>query len=384
MYKIKKQLESLEDRIRNASYSEEDKSILIEYEDYLFAKGVGIYRVVKLLGLLNLIASKWSVTFGTAKKKDIVSLISRIERNGYAVTTRNDYKKCIKSFYKWYYDEEKPAIIDWIKIKPVRTSSVQREDLLTHDEIIAMIDAAADVRNQAIISVLADSGARIGEIAHLCIKNVCFDDYSATISVDGKTDKRDIRLLYSVPALSKWMDIHPQKHNMNAPLWVNTGTRNHGQKMDYGALYMMIKRTATKAGIVKNVHPHLFRHSRSTDLANHLSESQLKAHLGWAPGSDMPKTYVHLSSKDVGDFLLSLGGYKEKKAEPFLLDKVCHRCNTRNSPAANLCSHCGCPLDLKATMDHEQINKELSIEITSFIAMCPYSNSKLQENLCVG
>jgi integrase/ribosomal protein L40E len=338
---------------------------------------------VKLLGLLNIIASEWDVSFNTATKKDVTKLISRIERKGYAKSTKNDYKKCIKSFYKWHYDEEKPSIVEWIEIKPVRTSSVQREDLLTHDEIIAMMDVATNIRNQAIIAVLADSGARIGEIAGLHINNVCFDE-TATISVNGKTDKRDIRLLYSVPALSQWMEIHPHKHNKNAPLWVNTGTRNHGLEMNYGSFYMMIKRTAKKAGISKNVHPHLFRHSRSTDLSNHLSDSQLKAHLGWKPGSDMPQRYVHLTSKDVGETLLDIGGYKKKKDKPFLIDKLCYKCNTRNSPSSNLCSHCGAPLDLKATMDLEEIRKELSIEITNLISIDPNVNCILQENLCVG
>ncbi|WP_407282840.1 tyrosine-type recombinase/integrase [Methanolobus sp. WCC1] len=305
MYRIEKQLTSIENRIRNASYSEEDKDILMEYEDHLFARGVGIYRVVKLLGLLNLIASDWDVSFNAATKKDVISLICKIERKGYAVSTKNDYKQCIKSFYKWYYNEDKPAIVEWLMTQPARTSSVQRDDLLTHDEIIAMLDAATSIRDKAIISVLVESGARIGEIGSLCIKNVCFDEYTATISVHGNRGIREIRLLDSVSALSQWMEIHPQKHNKNAPLWVNTGTKNHGQEMNYGSFYMMIKRTAKNAGISKNVHPHLFRQTRSIELSKHFTDAGMNAHFGWVPNSNMPRAYVHLNAKDIEQAMLA-------------------------------------------------------------------------------
>lgn len=266
-------------------------------------------------------------------------------------------------------------------MKSIRDSPVQREDLISQEEIMAMIDAADHLRDKAFISVLADSGTRIGEIGDLIFKNICFDDYGATISVDGKTGKRSIRLTYSVPDFSRWLSIHPFKDNENAPVWVNIGTRSRGEKIRYDTFNKILKKTAKKAGINKRIFPHLFRHSRSTDLANHLSDSQLNAQLGWVPGSNMPRTYVHLAAKDVGETMLSLCGHKDKIAKPFLTDKPCSRCNTRNSPASSMCSQCGCSLNLKATMDLEEVRKELSIKITELISKYPQVNIILQENL---
>ncbi len=75
------------------------------------------------------------------------------------------------------------------------------------------------------------------------------------------------------------------------------------------------KRIAEKAGIKKRIHPHLFRHSRSTHLAKHLTEAQMKQYLGWVQGSDMAAIYVHLSGRDVDDALLRCTGYSQSETQ---------------------------------------------------------------------
>ena len=40
---------------------------------------------------------------------------------------------------------------------------------------------------------------------------------------------------------------------------------------------------------------HLFRHSRSAELAQHLTGVQMEAYLGWVHDFDLSRTYVNLS-----------------------------------------------------------------------------------------
>ena len=136
-----------------------------------------------------------------------------------------------------------------------------------------------------------------------------------------------------------------------------------------------------KAGIKKRVYPHLLRHTRGTEYANYLTEAQLDTHFGWVPGSTMHRTYVHLSSSDADQAVLAAHGLAEKSRNSLLTTKQCSRCNTQNSPASNMCNNCGCPLDLKATMDLEEIRKELSIKMMELIQMGPQVNIILQKNL---
>ena len=67
------------------------------------------------------------------------------------------------------------------------------EELLTEEEIQKMISSCANLRDRALVSVLYESGCRIGEIGNLRIKDVLFDEYGAKIDVLGKTGARRVR-----------------------------------------------------------------------------------------------------------------------------------------------------------------------------------------------
>ena len=131
----------------------------------------------------------------------------------------------------------------------------------------------------------------------------------------GKTGMRRVRIISSVPQLSIWMDAHPRGNDPDAPLWINF--QNGGHLM-YRSCLTMLSKVVNRSGIKKRVYPHLFRHSRATHLSKHLTESQLKQHLGWIQASKMASIYVHLSGRDVDDALLRLQGIevpKEKRRE---------------------------------------------------------------------
>lgn len=58
-----------------------------------------------------------------------------------------------------------------------------------------MINTAKHPRDKALIAILYDSGARVGEIAGLLVKHVSFDQLGAVIMVKGKTGMRRVRLV---------------------------------------------------------------------------------------------------------------------------------------------------------------------------------------------
>jgi integrase/recombinase XerD len=79
------------------------------------------------------------------------------------------------------------------------------------------------------------------------------------------------------------------------------------------------------------------RHTRATELANILTEAQMKEHLGWVPGSDMPSTHVHLSGRDVDGAILKPYGIavdEESKVKIALTLTKCPRCGKEMSSEA--------------------------------------------------
>lgn len=166
-----------------------------------------------------------------------------------------------------------------------------------------------------------------------------FDDHGAQLIVNGKTGSRSVRILFSQAELASWMKVHPLRNDLDAPLWITLGTNSRNSILNYRTACEMLKETAIRAGIKKRIYPHLFRHSRATFLANHLTEAQMKQYFGWVQGSNMATTYVHLSGRDVDNALLKLQGIDtpEKTKETRLRVVTCARCERKNSSTSKFC-----------------------------------------------
>ena len=123
------------------------------------------------------------------------------------------------------------------------------EEILTKEDIKKMIDAARTPRDRAIISVLYESGCRVGEFLSMRIKNVSFDRYGAVIVVHGKTGYRRIRLVSSVPYLAEWMNSHPFSEDPEAWLWISL---NNFRRLPYNFLRTILRVIAKKARWLKS------------------------------------------------------------------------------------------------------------------------------------
>jgi site-specific recombinase XerD/ribosomal protein L40E len=305
---------------------------------------------------LERVARPLGKLFSQADKRDIENLVAGIEQKGYPEWAKHDCKVILRAFYRWLRKCDYPEEVSWIKIKSSNSHKLP-EELLSFEEVLQMVDAADHVRDKAFILTLYESGCRIGELLCLQIKHVGFDNYDAVLLVNGKTGQRRVRVIQSAPKLNQWIENHPLKNDVDAPLWTTIGTNRRYKVWNYGTVKEVLKKIARKAGIKKRVYPHLFRHSRATHLANHLTEAQMKQYFGWVQGSDMASVYVHLSGRDVDNALFKLNGLQfseEEKEEQFKV-LVCPRCKIRNSPDAKFSSNCGMCLDAKTAVEVDDL-----------------------------
>lgn len=335
-----------------------NKQTILKYYDWLSANGLSIARIDKEMRILSNLSKFLNKKFENANKDDIISLVQTIEKQGYAEWTKCDYKVIIKKFYSWLRGLERkeyPLEVKWIKTTLKNKNNKLPDELLTKKEVQRMIDVADHPREKAFVSMLYESGCRIGEIATLQIKNITFDNLGCVIKVSGKTGDRRIRLVESTRFLARWISSHPNKNNPESPLWVGYGKKNSNRILCYNALVKNLKLLVKKAEIQKKVYPHLFRHSRATELASHLTEFQLKKMFGWSMSSDMASVYVNMSGRDIDDAILKLNGIKKEKKELEPLN--CPRCHHTNPANADMCSECGQALDIKGVMEEIDFNK---------------------------
>ena len=277
----------------------------------------------------------------------------------------------LKLFIRWLTPEKETELFQNIHTK-LPKSHLPVDQLITKDDVRKMVSISEHPRERAIVMLLWDSAARMGELQSLNIGHVQFDRYGAVIIVHGKTGMRRIRLIESAPYLQEWINHHPLKDNPNAPLFVTHRTyAKEPRRLKHQTIGNRLKATARQAGVLKPVHPHAFRHARLTDLARGgpgkraLSEMELRLVAGWEKNSGMPEIYVHLSGGDVEQKLLENAGFinEEKSADEINLEPViCPRCKTLNPATALYCTHCSMALSQDAA---KQIEEATAIAMAS-------------------
>jgi len=294
----------------------------------------------------------------------MVGVISELEKQDTAYDTKLSEKQCIKRFYKRLRktEDDYPPEVKWMKTKGNNNHKILPEHLLTEDEVKKLAEACQNQRDRALILVLYETGCRVGEILTLRVGDVQFDQHGAIMIVKGKTGPRRVRIIFSAKALTEWLNHHPAKRDLEAPLWTSFESANSTKPLQYYAFRKMLSVMAKRVGIGKRVNPHSFRHARASNLANVLTEAQMKEYLGWVGDSRMASTYVHLSGRNIDNALLKLNGIKTEdevnSEEHKLRIKTCLRCQESNSPTSSFCARCGCPLDMKTAMQlHEEESK---------------------------
>jgi len=327
---------------------DENKKILKDYMDYAkykqqlkdstLSKNLGRYKkVAEMLG---------EKSFKKINKNDVDGLFKKL----YGKVVDQHF---LKSFCSKYL--KKPEYVSDIRIKNEKGLP---GDYIKKEDVLRMIEATPNIRDKALIGVLYESGCRIGEILSLRIKDISFDENGAVLRVNGKTGDRRVRIIGYARYLAEWISNHPRKEEHNAPLW-HTLIKSNSEKdyVEYHSVAILLKRLAKKCGVKKRVNPHSFRHCRATELANNLTEAQMKAYFGWTQGSDMASVYVHLSGKDVDDAILEANGIKKSEKEKKKNEAIkCSRCNQINPSGNKICGVCGLPLelDIKTVLEMEE------------------------------
>ena len=350
-----------------------DKDLILQFVEQKAAEKVKAARQDKYLRTLRLIDERYmeeQKSFLALEKRDIIKIVTQIERSELSEWTKHDYELMLKIFMIWLDKKEE---VEWLKIKSPRNLP---SDILDEQDITTMIDAALTLRDKAFIAMLYEGGFRVGEIGGLTIKDISFDHYGAIAIVNGKTGMRRVRLIWSTPYISQWLEVHPKRDDKKAAVWL----KNNGDEMNYGTIKTQLRKIAKRAGIEKRVNPHNFRHSRSTHLASKLTESQMDEYLGWVQGSRMPAIYVHLSGRDLdGDLLKMYGLEQEHAAEEELAMQKCPHCNTVNTIGARRCVNCQKPLRVEEVVKREEQMREMFEDFMDMMAERPELLEKFQK-----
>lgn len=276
----------------------------------------------------------------------------------------HDYIRILKTFLLWMIENKGLEVpekkIRKIQVPPVDTDTTHPEDILTYDEILALLKVCPQDRDRALISTLYESGCRIGELGTLTWRDVVFDEYGVRLYItDKKTKKRRYsRLTMSTGYLASWKNGYPGTPEGDAPVFLNT---QNGLGMEYHAMRALLERILERAKLKKRVHAHLFRKSRITHMIEqNYQESIIKESIWGNVNTEQFRTYVKLSENAIDNEFLTRAGIKPKEEEKDrpLTHRTCGVCHFQNGPTILYCGKCGASLTKKAERAYEGKVKE--------------------------
>ncbi len=202
--------------------------------------------------------------------KDLEKFIQWISELGMTVASQSRIISGLRSFYAYCYMEQivsvnPTALLETPKQKRLLPDTLNFEEI---ESIIAQIDLSKPEggRNKAILETLYSCGLRVSELVNLRLSCLYLD--IGFVRVIGKGDKE--RLVPIGSDAIKYINIY--KTEIRVHINIKPGQEDYlflnrrGSKLTRVMIFIMLKSLAKKAGIVKNISPHTFRHSFATHL----------------------------------------------------------------------------------------------------------------------
>ena len=178
-------------------------------------------------------------------------------KNQSSRVTIDNIRRILSSFFSWLEDE------DYILKSPVRRihkvkTATNIKETYTDEDLEKMRDSCTELRDLAMIDMLASTGMRVGEMVLLNREDIDFNERECVVF--GKGDKE--RIVY-FDARTK---IHLQNYlnsrkDDNPALFVSL--QSPYNRMNIGGIEVRLRQLGKRLGLNK-VHPHKFRRTLAT------------------------------------------------------------------------------------------------------------------------
>lgn len=209
-----------------------------------------------------------------------------IIKNGYSISYQN---QCISGIKR--YIEFRGIAVDIDEIERPKKSEILPE-ILSKEEVKRILDCTSNMKHKALLTLLYSAGLRIGEALSMKLTDV--DSGRMLLFVQGGKGRKDRYTLLS----EKFLDLLREYYKIYRPkkLLFEGQTGSHYSPV---SARQVLKRSAKKAMITKNIRLHTLRHS----FATHLLESGTDIrYIQELLGHHSPKTtmiYTHVTSNSL-------------------------------------------------------------------------------------
>lgn len=194
----------------------------------------------------------------------------------------------IKSMFSFAVQSGYLRLNPAIMTESPKVADRKHRKVLTEEQLIKLVNAAGNARDEAILRTLYSSGCRVSELCNLTWADVVpTEDGKANLKIVGKRNKERTAGI-SAATYAAILALRPMVEDDKLPVFLS----NRGNKMDRTVIHRLIEQAAKRAGIDKDVSAHWFRHSHAThalkrganvvDVQEQLGHSSLTVTTGYA------------------------------------------------------------------------------------------------------
>jgi site-specific recombinase XerD len=237
--------------------------------------------------------------------------LKKITQNYHVIALRNFLKYLAKKDIKSLTAE---------KIE-LGKSTRQQVEFLEAEEVERILEAAGDsdsksLRDRAILELLYSSGLRVSELTMLNRDQINLK--SQEFSVRGKGGK--VRVVFisnkAKTALERYLngrpDVDPAVFARIGIKRIEKTKKSNNLRLTPRSIQRIVKFYATKAGIVKDVHPHTLRHSFATDLIQNGADIRSVQEMLGHSSVTTTQIYTHVTNKQLKEVHKAFHGKRRK------------------------------------------------------------------------
>jgi integrase/recombinase XerD len=206
----------------------------------------------------------------------------------------------LRAFYRFAENEKKlPANLAENLSLPRRWQRLPKA--LSHDEINRLLtpepaETPATLCDQAVLELAYASGLRLGELKNLRLEQLHLE--AGFLNVIGKGNKERVVPVgrQAVAALERYLAAgRPELVTPKSP--ANVFLTRRGTPFAAVTLWLRIKKRVRRAGVERNITPHMLRHSFATHLLEHGADLRVIQELLGHASISTTEVYTHVTGQ---------------------------------------------------------------------------------------
>lgn len=178
------------------------------------------------------------------------------QRHSSKVTIDN-IRRILSSFFSWLEDEDFIVKSPVRRIHRVRTESLVKE-VLTDENMEVLRDSCQEIRDIAMIDLLASTGMRVGELVNLNREDIDFHERQCVVFGKGNKERE---VYFNARTKIHLQNYLSSRTDDNPALFVSLS--NPHSRLSISGVEVRLRTLGRKVNIAK-VHPHKFRRTLAT------------------------------------------------------------------------------------------------------------------------